>query len=102
MTLSWKRLKPIRLTLTAFIISSIEKRTMNMLRRVSTPAAPMTKRNADKTRYHSMGISTLYLLFHEFGSSFFVGVRPGPGLHVLPAVSYTHLRAHETRHDLVC
>src|SRR5450756_1560452 len=24
------------------------------------------------------------------------------GLDVSPAVSYTHLRAHETRHDLVC
>ena len=23
-------------------------------------------------------------------------------LHVLDPVSYTHLRAHETRHDLVC
>src|SRR5665648_1184180 len=23
-------------------------------------------------------------------------------IHVLKAVSYTHLRAHETRHDLVC
>src|SRR5450759_5826977 len=27
--------------------------------------------------------------------------RPSPGT-VYPAVSYTHLRAHETRHDLVC
>src|SRR5450759_207172 len=25
-----------------------------------------------------------------------------PGGHTLETVSYTHLRAHETRHDLVC
>src|SRR5450759_3149645 len=25
-----------------------------------------------------------------------------PGEHLYTAVSYTHLRAHETRHDLVC
>ena len=26
----------------------------------------------------------------------------GEGVEALQAVSYTHLRAHETRHDLVC
>src|SRR5665648_1099492 len=26
----------------------------------------------------------------------------GTGMHVIHPVSYTHLRAHETRHDLVC
>src|SRR5665648_1095674 len=35
-----------------------------------------------------------------------VGVLPTPGIalltRTLDAVSYTHLRAHETRHDLVC
>src|SRR5450759_5621867 len=27
---------------------------------------------------------------------------PAAGLHGVEPVSYTHLRAHETRHDLVC
>src|SRR5665648_698413 len=30
-----------------------------------------------------------------------LGVRANPNT-AAPAVSYTHLRAHETRHDLVC
>src|SRR5450759_322717 len=29
-------------------------------------------------------------------------VRGGDGIRVFESVSYTHLRAHETRHDLVC
>src|SRR5450756_2890031 len=32
----------------------------------------------------------------------FAGRRRGPGPGGSDAVSYTHLRAHETRHDLVC
>src|SRR5665811_1196432 len=43
MRFSCSRLKATRLRLTAFIINSIEKSTMNRFLRTSTPVAPMTK-----------------------------------------------------------
>src|SRR5659263_543708 len=36
------------------------------------------------------------------GTSLYRDVKGAPRLRGLRAVSYTHLRAHETRHDLVC
>src|SRR5665648_993322 len=41
---------------------------------------------------HTAGVPTVML---TFAGGFL-------GLHVIEPVSYTHLRAHETRHDLVC
>src|SRR5665811_87463 len=58
MRFSCSRLKATRLRLTAFIINSMEKSTMNRFLRTSTPVAPMTKRKAESTRYHSTGICT--------------------------------------------
>ena len=42
--------------LPAFSISSRQIRTTSGLRRVSTPAAPMQKISADRTRYQTMSI----------------------------------------------
>src|SRR5450759_5719399 len=39
--------------------------------------------------------------FHQIGSCDFRS-QPPRGSHEIIPVSYTHLRAHETRHDLVC
>ncbi|CZR83238.1 hypothetical protein CDFC105_43951 [Clostridioides difficile] len=43
--------------------------------------------NVDLKRIHELGKSTLTMVLFPDGKK---------------AVSYTHLRAHETRHDLVC
>src|SRR5450756_2012425 len=53
--------------------------------------------------YEELGVLAEYVLVGKghlpFDAHYLPEVRPGVALR---AVSYTHLRAHETRHDLVC
>src|SRR5665648_738744 len=63
------------------------------------------------TNYPSLSLSTVHRIVERLCSAGLVHVLPTPGearygladqAHGHATVSYTHLRAHETRHDLVC
>src|SRR5450756_2809862 len=68
--------------------------TPNNVLKKARPAAPVAS-NAEPALKPNQPI-------HSMPVPIAVIIRLCGGIATLPSVSYTHLRAHETRHDLVC
>src|SRR5450759_1494760 len=76
----------------------------DLQKRAKGRSAPSVVR---RTRWHGAGQTThrprtLAALCQAMGAGLLHGGISAVGEHDVLAVSYTHLRAHETRHDLVC
>src|SRR5665648_1153901 len=56
--------------------------------------------NGGRIVYYILGLLEVMLGFRLVFK--LLGANPGSGFVSFISVSYTHLRAHETRHDLVC
>src|SRR5450756_2931374 len=77
------------------------------LRVVQLDGQSLWRDEVDALRFATQPLPALLTMFRrpaENGPLFFLGLRPWLAVagHSEFAVSYTHLRAHETRHDLVC
>src|SRR5450756_730511 len=82
------------------VISSLPRKYF----RTVTPAASSSALSSSTTRCSPDGLLLWWELCTSRTRTWLLLLRPDSGGRRLAArpVSYTHLRAHETRHDLVC